>query len=186
MEGPPLGPGGEDITWPDQVAPRGRKASSTRKIQPQTSNHIMFKVYKGCHGPGGMISSAAHTSKLLVRGMQHRQMLYIGMPCGRWMPNLRPGRHCGRDGKTTGAGQSVQVRVQGRRQGNVCGLGEVNFATTARGEPLWVPLQRVDKQATAPTRPNPSRRYLRVVCKLRCGRHPPCRPSCYNIKEYVQ
>ena len=40
MEGPPLGPGGEDITWPDQVAPRGRKASSTRKIKPQTSNHL--------------------------------------------------------------------------------------------------------------------------------------------------
>ena len=38
MEGPPLGPGGEDITWPDQVAHRGRKASSTRKIKPQTSN----------------------------------------------------------------------------------------------------------------------------------------------------
>ena len=38
MEGPPLGPGGEDITWPDQVAPRGRKASCTRKIKPQTSN----------------------------------------------------------------------------------------------------------------------------------------------------
>ena len=38
MEGPPLGPGGEDITWPDQVAPRGRKASSTRKIKPQDSN----------------------------------------------------------------------------------------------------------------------------------------------------
>ena len=38
MEGPPLGPGGEDITWPDQVAPRGRKASSTLKIKPQTSN----------------------------------------------------------------------------------------------------------------------------------------------------
>ena len=38
MECPPLGPGGEDITWPDQVAPRGRKASSTRKIKPQTSN----------------------------------------------------------------------------------------------------------------------------------------------------
>ena len=38
MEGPPLGPGGEDITWPDQVAPRGRKASSTRKIKPQTSS----------------------------------------------------------------------------------------------------------------------------------------------------
>ena len=38
MKGPPLGPAGEDITWPDQVAPRGRKASSTRKIKPQTSN----------------------------------------------------------------------------------------------------------------------------------------------------
>ena len=38
MEAPPLGPVGEDITWPDQVAPRGRKASSTRKIKPQTSN----------------------------------------------------------------------------------------------------------------------------------------------------
>ena len=38
MKGPPLGPGGEDITWPHQVAPRGRKASSTRKIKPQTSN----------------------------------------------------------------------------------------------------------------------------------------------------
>ena len=38
MESPPLGPGGEDITWPHQVAPRGRKASSTRKIKPQNSN----------------------------------------------------------------------------------------------------------------------------------------------------
>ena len=38
MEGPPLGPGGEDITWPNQVAPRGQNASSTRKIKPQTSN----------------------------------------------------------------------------------------------------------------------------------------------------
>ena len=38
MEGPPLGPGGEDITWPDQVAPRGRKASSTRNIKSGTWN----------------------------------------------------------------------------------------------------------------------------------------------------
>ena len=38
MKGPPLGPGGEDITWPNQVAPRGRNASSIRKIKPQTSN----------------------------------------------------------------------------------------------------------------------------------------------------
>ena len=47
MEGPPLGPGGEDITWPDQVAPRGRKASSTRKIKPQTSNLVLWAL------PGG-------------------------------------------------------------------------------------------------------------------------------------
>ena len=39
MKRPPLGPGGEDITWANQVAPQGRKASSTRKIKPQTSNH---------------------------------------------------------------------------------------------------------------------------------------------------
>ena len=39
MKGPPLGSGGDDITWPDQVAPRGRKASSTRKIKPQTPYH---------------------------------------------------------------------------------------------------------------------------------------------------
>ena len=44
MEGPPLGPGGEDITWPDQVAPRGRKTSSTRKIKPQTSNLSVEEV----------------------------------------------------------------------------------------------------------------------------------------------
>ena len=42
MKGPPLGPGGGDITWPDQVAPRSRMVSSTRKIKPQTSN-----LYKG-------------------------------------------------------------------------------------------------------------------------------------------
>ena len=38
LEGPPLGPGGEDNTWPDQVALRGRTASSTRKIKLQTSD----------------------------------------------------------------------------------------------------------------------------------------------------
>ena len=38
LGGPPTRTGEEDISWPDQVAPRGRKASSTRKIRPQTSN----------------------------------------------------------------------------------------------------------------------------------------------------
>ena len=52
MEGPPLGPGGEDITWPDQVAPRGRKASSTRKIKPQTSNLLCApKQLRHYHSP---------------------------------------------------------------------------------------------------------------------------------------
>ena len=40
MEGPTLGPCGEDITWPNQVAPRGGKAPGTRKIKPQNSNHL--------------------------------------------------------------------------------------------------------------------------------------------------
>ena len=35
MKGPPLGPGGEDIPWPHQVAPWGRKAPSTRNLKPQ-------------------------------------------------------------------------------------------------------------------------------------------------------
>ena len=38
LGGPPTRTRWENITWPDQVAPRGRKASSTRKIKPQTSN----------------------------------------------------------------------------------------------------------------------------------------------------
>ena len=36
MKGPPLGPGGEDITWPDQVAPQGPKGVSYP--QNQTSH----------------------------------------------------------------------------------------------------------------------------------------------------
>ena len=37
MQGPQLGPRGRDITWPKQVAPRTRMASSIRKIKPQAS-----------------------------------------------------------------------------------------------------------------------------------------------------
>ena len=49
MKGPPLGPGGKDITWPDQVAPWSRKASSTRNLKPQTSNptDAVSSFYKG-------------------------------------------------------------------------------------------------------------------------------------------
>ena len=52
LGGPPLGPGGEDVTWPDQVAPRGRKASSTRKIKPQTSNLKRCGRYQPVGPPG--------------------------------------------------------------------------------------------------------------------------------------
>ena len=50
MEGPPLGPGGEDITWPDQVAPRSRKASSSRSFKPPTSN-LHFSELWGLWSP---------------------------------------------------------------------------------------------------------------------------------------
>ena len=72
MEGPPLGPGGEDITWPDQVAPRGRKASSTSKIKPQTSNLLVHQCRavgsavrcsaggRGGGGGGPAVASAPH------------------------------------------------------------------------------------------------------------------------------
>ena len=46
MRGPSLGPGGEDITWPDQVAPGGQRASSTGNVKPQTSNLIRTLVPK--------------------------------------------------------------------------------------------------------------------------------------------
>ena len=60
MTGPPLGPGGEDITWPDQVAPRGRKASSTRKIKPQTSNlQPRGEFHESRAGPSGADSPKA-------------------------------------------------------------------------------------------------------------------------------
>ena len=35
-----------------------------------------------------------------------------------------------------GSGQSVQVRVKGRREGNVCGPDEVHLFTTAEDEPV--------------------------------------------------
>ena len=59
MKRPPLGPGRQDITWPNQVAPLSRKASSTRNLKPQTSNRIslhlgkrVLGVFWGTHGCG--------------------------------------------------------------------------------------------------------------------------------------
>ena len=59
MEGPPLGPVREDIIWPDQVAPRGRKASSTRKIKPRTSNPVQCSPRLG----GTLVCAAQHLKR---------------------------------------------------------------------------------------------------------------------------
>ena len=49
MKAPPLGPGGENINWPDQVAPRNPKASSTPKLKPPTSNlTILVHPHSAC------------------------------------------------------------------------------------------------------------------------------------------
>ena len=48
MKGPPIGASGEDITWPDQVAPRGRRTPSTRNVKPQTSNPSNAKTAVVC------------------------------------------------------------------------------------------------------------------------------------------
>ena len=85
MEGPPLGPGGEDITWPDQVAPRGRKASSTRQIKPQTSNRVLHlawrtkdhKIWSQDHGPTWAVRGAH-----IRRGFEGKVGMYMGM--GLW------------------------------------------------------------------------------------------------------
>ena len=57
MKGPPLGSGGEDITWSDKVAPRGGKASSTRKIKPQTSNRSSACHWNNVPPPPTLLAS---------------------------------------------------------------------------------------------------------------------------------
>ena len=44
MKGIPLGPDWEDITWPDQVAPRDGKASSTLNLKTTTANLIVHAL----------------------------------------------------------------------------------------------------------------------------------------------
>ena len=71
MEGPLLGPYGEDITWPAQVAPRGRKASSTRKIKPQTSNHSDSAVVYPCSVPQKARNRPTVPFQLPLRSMRN-------------------------------------------------------------------------------------------------------------------
>ena len=42
MKGPQLDSSGEDITLPDQVAPGGQRAPSTRNLKPQNSNLLIL------------------------------------------------------------------------------------------------------------------------------------------------
>ena len=46
LEGPPLRPGGEDITWPDRVAPGAdrRLVPAKSNLKPQTSNLIFISL----------------------------------------------------------------------------------------------------------------------------------------------
>ena len=87
MEGPPLGAGGEDITWPDQVAPRGRKASSTRKIKPQTSNLKAWLT--GIPGPLGPPSCCGPPQAALGPTGSSE----AGTTCRREMPGNSSRRH---------------------------------------------------------------------------------------------
>ena len=58
MKAPPQGPGADDITWPGQVAARGRRTPSTRKDKPQTSNlrEPSTMDRKLPHSAAGMVS----------------------------------------------------------------------------------------------------------------------------------
>ena len=77
MEGPPLGLGGEGITWPDQVAPRGRKASSPRKNKPQTSN---LKPMKTSFTPASLGFCVASPTETEPSHCSVLQTLHSGAP----------------------------------------------------------------------------------------------------------
>ena len=98
MKGPRLGPGEENITWPNQVAPRGRRTSSTRNVKPQTSN---------LNARGG--SPAATDQSQLPRP--------DGGGSGRNRPGAlldTPGGGGGWDGGGTGPGTPLLERPQWR------------------------------------------------------------------------
>ena len=80
MEGPPLGPGGEDITWPDQVAPGGRKAPSTRKIKPQTSNQTSKHVSPSANTSNPLFNSP-RALKTYFTQCQHLKPPFQLPPC---------------------------------------------------------------------------------------------------------
>ena len=121
MEGPPLGPGGEDITWPDQVAPRGRKASSTRKIKPQTSHH-----------------TTRHPREQGPLGHQvHR--------------GTRPGVEPGPPPTTATKGPTTQRKVPGLRSSSLTGPGPEQMPPKPRPEPSEATVNPLDLNLLAIT-----------------------------------
>ena len=72
MTSPPLGPGGEDITWPDQVAPRGeeRLVPETSNLKPQTSDQCAR--WRGCVAcasslAGWLLFTSVHDRHVVLR-----------------------------------------------------------------------------------------------------------------------
>ena len=63
----------EDITWPDQVAFRGRRASSTRKVKPQTTNQPARVPREGMF-PDASSSGSVCKFSALVSGRQGAEL----------------------------------------------------------------------------------------------------------------
>ena len=75
MKGPSLGPGEEDITWSDQFALWGRKASNTRNLK--TSNLKSHRTITPCQSSGHWTSGWNTCSPRMLSGtlLQTRVML---------------------------------------------------------------------------------------------------------------
>ena len=76
MEGPPLGLGKEDITWPDQVTPGAerRLVPATSKLKPQTSFRTAATRWKKTHS----------IIRLVLRDKGG------GVPKPHWIPSEKP------------------------------------------------------------------------------------------------
>ena len=79
MKGPQLGPCGEDITWPEKVAPRGRRAPSTCKTKAPSSNltHMPPAVGGSSGGCPAVWSISQHRGYCF-----HQSTVRSPHPCG--------------------------------------------------------------------------------------------------------
>ena len=120
MKCPPLGTGGEDITWPDQVASRGRRAPSTQKVKPQTSN---LKPPGTAEEEGGQRQARADRG---WRGRRRGQ---------RGAYSLTRANGQGREGTSGSARGREDHRAPGREGGKRRSTGASVAATSAIGFP---------------------------------------------------